>query len=444
LWAMPGPPHPPPPQPGKAAPPQPGKAAPPQPGKAAPPQPGKAAPPQRGKAAPLELGTVAPLERLWDAIVVGAGPAGSCMAHQLAGAGARVLLLDKAAFPRSKPCGCCLNALALASLEQMGLGDLPRDCSAVALGELKLSVAGAPPVSIAIGRSAALSREQLDVALVQAAVQAGAAFVPQVSARLGTVDGAARTVHLHAGIEHHPLRARMVIAADGVGGTLLRDEPDFQPSVSRRSLIGAAVTLAADAGDCEYHPGVIWMTCASGGYVGVVRLAGGALHVAAAMPPSFMRACGGPGPAAAAILQAATRPPIHGLAKAHWRGTPALTRQRRVEGERLLVVGDAAGYVEPFTGEGIGWAMMSALSAAPLALSGIGGEEIAGRWSHLHGRLILPRQRLCSALAWSLRRPRLARSAARVAARLPTLVRPVLRLIEARPPVLRHATGGAS
>ena len=52
----------------------------------------------------------------WDAVVVGAGPAGSMAALGLARAGAAVLLVDRATFPRPKVCGCCLNGAALAAL----------------------------------------------------------------------------------------------------------------------------------------------------------------------------------------------------------------------------------------------------------------------------------------------------------------------------------------
>ncbi len=58
----------------------------------------------------------------WDAVVVGAGPAGALAAHQLAVGGARVLLVEKKRFPRWKVCGACLNGQALAVLDSTGLG----------------------------------------------------------------------------------------------------------------------------------------------------------------------------------------------------------------------------------------------------------------------------------------------------------------------------------
>ncbi|HEY7428386.1 MAG TPA: FAD-dependent oxidoreductase, partial [Gemmataceae bacterium] len=60
--------------------------------------------------------------RTWDVVVVGAGPAGAMAAHELARRGCAVLLVDRAAFPRWKVCGCCLNGHALVTLQAAGLG----------------------------------------------------------------------------------------------------------------------------------------------------------------------------------------------------------------------------------------------------------------------------------------------------------------------------------
>ncbi|MBX9624847.1 MAG: FAD-dependent oxidoreductase, partial [Gemmataceae bacterium] len=69
-------------------------------------------------------------DRTWDAVVVGAGPAGSVTARGLARRGLAVLLVDKATFPRPKVCGCSLNAAALTGLGAVGLGHVPAACGA--------------------------------------------------------------------------------------------------------------------------------------------------------------------------------------------------------------------------------------------------------------------------------------------------------------------------
>src|SRR5207253_6673651 len=77
--------------------------------------------------------------RTWPVLVVGAGPAGATAARELARRGVEVLLVDRAMFPRWKVCGCCLNGNALATLERIGLGNLPRQQGATPLIDMHLS-----------------------------------------------------------------------------------------------------------------------------------------------------------------------------------------------------------------------------------------------------------------------------------------------------------------
>lgn len=89
------------------------------------------------RGATLEVGEAG--RRIWDAIVVGAGPAGALAARELARWHCSVLLVDKAVFPRSKVCGCCLNGRALAVLREADLGHLPATLGAVQLADILLA-----------------------------------------------------------------------------------------------------------------------------------------------------------------------------------------------------------------------------------------------------------------------------------------------------------------
>ncbi len=80
--------------------------------------------------------------RTWPVIVVGAGPAGALAARELARRDRAVLLVDRAAFPRGKVCGCCLNARALATLAGVGLADLAARHGAVPLRQLLVAGRG--------------------------------------------------------------------------------------------------------------------------------------------------------------------------------------------------------------------------------------------------------------------------------------------------------------
>src|SRR5690349_12609429 len=99
--------------------------------------------------------------RTWDVLVVGAGPAGSEAALGLARRGLSVLLVDQAAFPRWKVCGCCLNGRALALLARAGLGELPARLGAVPLTHIDLRSTGRA-AQLRLSGGAALSRTALD------------------------------------------------------------------------------------------------------------------------------------------------------------------------------------------------------------------------------------------------------------------------------------------
>ena len=89
---------------------------------------------------------------VWDAVVIGAGPAGALAARQLALGGARVLLVEKARFPRWKICGACLNGHALDALGAAGLGSLVDRLGAVGLREFRVGIGGGMiPIALPVG-----------------------------------------------------------------------------------------------------------------------------------------------------------------------------------------------------------------------------------------------------------------------------------------------------
>lgn len=365
----------------------------------------------------------------YDAVVVGAGPAGSAAALALARLGRSVLLVDRAAFPRAKVCGCCINPAALATLERIGAGDLPHRHGARPITHLRLA-ARRRAADLALPGGVSLSRSAFDHALCLAAQTAGAAFCDRTSATLGEVRDSGRVVTLPTDSDTRDVEAAVVIAADGLGGSLLDGEPAFRPRAAPASRMGlGAVVRHAPA---AYDDGAIHMAVAARGYVGLVRLEDGSLDIAAAIDPAFTRASGGPACAVAAILDDAGFPPIPGLGESPWRGTPLLTRHRpRLAAHRLFVIGDAAGYVEPFTGEGIAWALASGEAVAPLAAQAARAwsDDLIDRWHVTHRRLFAARYRSCHVVTRMLRFPRLTAAAVAVLSRLPGLASPVVRAI---------------
>lgn len=385
------------------------------------------------------LDVAAAARRDWDAIVVGAGPAGALAARELARWHCSVLLVDKAAFPRGKVCGCCLNGQALGVLSDVGLADIPTRLHSVPLRHILLAM-GARSARVPLFEGLALSREAFDAALVDAAVSAGAHFLPRTAASLGRVAPETRAVVLQQGEERIEVTARLVLAADGLGNKLLHGNAG-KDAVAAGSRIGAGVLIGD--GPAFYGTGTIFMACGQSGYVGIVRVEDGRLDVACALDAAAMRA-GGPGVAAAAIVDEAGLPPLPALAEAAWRGTPPLTRQAaRLADERLFVLGDAAGYVEPFTGEGIAWALSSARAVVPLAVRAVRRwqPELAEQWRAQYRAIVSRRQWTCRALASVLRRPYLIGTLIGLLARWPGLAAPVVRRLHQ--PVTRFTGAGA-
>jgi flavin-dependent dehydrogenase len=377
----------------------------------------------------------------WDAIVIGAGPAGAIAARQIALAGARVLLVERKPFPRTKVCGACWSAAGLEVLESIGLkervnaqGGIPltRFCCRSAAGEFALPLPG----------GLAVTRAAMDDCLAQAAIDAGVCFRANTRAEVCEQEGPRRIVVLHAA-DQPPLsvKARLVIAADGLGHPSLARLPQFASRASVGSRIGAGCEVPNDWG--AYGPGTIHMAIGRFGYVGLVVVETGFLNIAAAIDARWLRQQGGPGRAAAAILAEAHCPAIPSLECAQWHGTVQLTRREaRVAGERLLLIGDAAGYEEPFTGEGMTWAAIAGCAVAPLARRAIDcwQPELADAWTAAYRQTIGPRQRVCRTVSAVLRSRWSVAAMTRLLALTPAVARPLVKLLNA-PPIMLRNTG---
>ncbi len=366
----------------------------------------------------------------YDAVVVGAGPGGSIAALLAARAGKRVLLVERSAFPRDKVCGSCLNPRGAAILERLGLGGALAEAGAAPLTSVGVR-SGSRSVRYERPWGVAVARDRLDSALAGAAHQAGAEFRDSTTATLLPHDGDLRRVSICTAGGDDVVEARLVIAADGLGGrTGLADGAESR--VARGSRIGAGALLA-ECPECV-RPGELTLVVGRGGYVGLVRLGDGRLDLAAAFAPAAVRAAGGLAPLAASILDSAGLG-IPDLAAAKWRGTPALTRRTTaVAGHRLIALGDAAGYVEPFTGEGMTWAIQaaewsSAVSGADLSAWDSAVERAWGRRLAAQSRA----RTICRTLALATRSCRATRIMIGGLSRAPRLARPVLSRL-ARPP----------
>jgi flavin-dependent dehydrogenase len=369
-------------------------------------------------------------KQTWDALVAGAGPAGASAALALARSGASVLLVERAALPRWKVCGACLGPAALASLDRLGAHDVAARARAVPLAGMVLRSQG-KAARLRLSGWAALSRATLDEQLVDVAVRAGVTVWTEARAELGPAGVTARTVRVSHAESEMEVEARVVIDATGLGRGLAEDgRPTTHAAPHARVGIGAEL----DAPDYPVPPGELHMAVGRAGYVGLVRVENGRLNVAAAVDAFALRA-GTPGEVVAGILAHAGLPPLPPADAKAWRGTPGLTRSGEAGGDRLLRVGDAAGYVEPFTGEGIGWALSDGLAVAACARAALEGRlaDALAEWRRHRAARSVTAERLCRGLARGLRHPRLVDLAVTALGALPELASPLLRRVARNP-----------
>jgi flavin-dependent dehydrogenase len=185
----------------------------------------------------------------------------------------------------------------------------------------------------------------------------------------------------------------------------VRHLPECAASIATNSRVGIGATVSGDFEVCPF--GQLTMVLSRAGYVGISRVREQQFNVAAAVDrKALLRTT--PAKIVADILAHAGIDFPAGLMSAHWRGTPPLTsRPKHVAAERVLLIGDAGGYIEPFTGEGMAFALEAAMAITPLVVQAVHSwtPAIAESWEILHRQMVRDRQRTCQQLAWILRRP---------------------------------------
>ncbi|MEC8560052.1 MAG: FAD-dependent monooxygenase [Planctomycetota bacterium] len=347
----------------------------------------------------------------WDAVVIGAGPAGSVAASLLARSGRRTLLVERATFPRTKVCGGCLAPAGVEALGNAGFAAALDSIEPRALDTLHLH-ARLASASYPIDRYLSIERGRMDQAFVDHAVESGARHLGGCRARVRADD----SVLLESEGDARVVHPGVVVVADGLAGNSLADREDFAWRIDESSPMGAGAIV--DRAPRGSHPEGITMRCGRDGYVGSSPLSDGRWVVAAALDPRSVRSLGARG-AVGSVLAETGLPDADDHPTA-WKAVGHLTRRRarRCAG-RVLLVGDAAGYVEPLTGEGMSWGICRAAGIVPFADRIDRGEDVSEDWSRSADRMLGPRRLVCRGICGMARRPRLLAATLRVSRHLP-------------------------
>ncbi|WHZ29889.1 MAG: hypothetical protein OJF51_004691 [Nitrospira sp.] len=334
----------------------------------------------------------------YDVIVVGSGPAGACAAWRLAKAGVPVAVLEKASLPRYKTCGGGIVGRAMQTLPMEVRQVAEQDCHTAQLNLLDAGLSftthrQTPIVSMTM-------RSRFDFAILSAAQTAGAAVHERCAVENVSFHGDVVTLATSAG----SIRAKFVVAADGAFSTVARtmglaDGRILIPALEYEATIPSS-RLDRFHGTARFDFGLL-----THGYawtfpkrrhlsIGVLSMAQRGNNLKQAMARYLdLLGCG-----------SVTQIERHGFV------IPIRPRQGPLIDKRILLVGDAAGFADPVTGEGISFAIRSGLMAAQALIDGqLDEESVRSAYTRSVAETILPelqRGRLLARLLYHFPRTR--------------------------------------
>jgi len=354
----------------------------------------------------------------YDVAVVGAGPAGSACALRLARAGRNVVIFERTAFPRTKVCGEYLSEAACVELQALGIADAVRKEASVLKG-IRLHAHGSA-VELPFARTAwSLARAGLDAILCEQAQAAGAtvltARVERLQRRASEVELTFRTP---SGSEER-LTVDTVVGADGMGSIVAREFGlTSKPRGTARFALGGHYT---GFGALDQR---IEMYVRGRSYFAINPLGDELANVMVIVEQKTLEQWRG---AIDERLQetatelAGRRRTLHRVQLAGKRLAigPLEHRTRTAGLPGVYLIGDAAGFLDPFTGQGVFLALRSASLAAESIVQGGAFSHV--RYARAQRKLFASRARIASSVSALLKTPWLTMLAAHSLQRSSTL-----------------------
>jgi flavin-dependent dehydrogenase len=307
-----------------------------------------------------------------DVAIIGGGPAGAALATLLARHGRRVVVFERSPSYRWHACGVFSSPASIDALRRIGLDDGTLRRVARPVSALQVETAAGARFRLAYGDDGSLAappvgfdRSSLDPALLALAEEAGADV--RVGAAVDAVDGSRLIVRDRG--QESIVEARFVVGADGIRSTVARAF-----GVVRQARLAPRTGLTFHVEDpVPGTPRHGRMVLFRDGYVGLAPVPQGRVNVGIVIGRSWaddLRSDGAEA-IAARVLSAV---PIDSNDPVDWRAavrcdpiegaSPLGHRVARRHGPNWLLVGDAAGFLDPFTGEGLHRALVSAELAA--------------------------------------------------------------------------------
>jgi geranylgeranyl reductase family protein len=368
-----------------------------------------------------------------DVLVVGGGPAGASTAAWAARAGLDVLLVDRATFPRAKACAEYLSPEATRDLDALGVLAEVEAAGANRLMGMRIVADDGSECTGRFGRTPAhspyrpyglaLPRTHLDPIVLAAAARAGAEVREGVALeRVLLEDGVVTGAVLRRAGRRWEERSRTVVGADGLHSRVARCLGLARRRGPRRLALVAHLAGVTGMRDCGE------MFVRAGRYVGLAPIGPSLVNAAAVVPADEARAIGRD-PDAYLHAELAAFPELRGrlsrarIARRVIVAGPFARTTRRPVADGALLVGDAADFFDPFTGEGI----FAALRGGRLAAGALAAALTRGEATRAALRPYRRARRRAFTGKWALER------VAGYSATRPALMRRFTRALGARP-----------